>query len=812
MQLPLVNIHTDKNHIFLFLRRNRNLIIQRDFYKQYYYEESPSGVYQTITGKRVKKILCREPYDAQKNKSDKTFENDLSLSKRYIIDKIDSFTKTDIKYLFIGTEQLTPRLPNFRNPIYPIDCISSYDNYSEKIQTWFLLDYEGTIEEQEKKLLLDFIRYLKEQKADLCCGWNFTDYDYPYLYKRIEKILELNLASEMSPIKKVRRGIKEENIFYPAGISIMDYMGMFSKLNNKESSYALDEIAQKHLGESSWQKTDFNKLTPDIKEKNIHDVDRLVSIEKKFKLIPYFDNIRIMSKCLFEDVLENSRVVDCIVLNEAKKKSLVLPSKKFGDELTEDNVEKLEGAYRRSELGRFEEVYDLDLNSAYPSMIKNFCLDTSNLRDKEGQNIVKIPITDRETIEIKKWVYMYQNDQAIIPHTVNLLLKHKNELKKRLKEKNPGDNDYKELEITYAAQKGLTNSGFGVIALRVFRLFNIDVASCITSLVRDLLYFIEDKCNKNNIKILFIDTDSFAVLAKENPVELFNQWVQDWVKEKYNKESIDLEFTYEGKFKSLFLTGNCHMVGWLERPSGLEKITKGVESKKRNSNDFIKEFQPKLYDMILDNKTKEECITYILSELKRIESLPVEDVSFPAKIVEQEYKVETVFIRAIRLTKELNPNFNVEIGNNFKWLYVKSLGQETKKGKQKDKEIDIIKEKNVIAYTDDCKEHLSKVIIDWDMMKKLNILNKAVSVFYAMGWIVGETDNQKMKSLKLLLGLAEPKPVKIKKEKVVKPKKTKVKNKEFLDIVEDKNLSLVEKNETLLKKEVKPYYIEDYYE
>jgi hypothetical protein len=74
-------------------------------------------------------------------------------------------------------------------------------------------------------------------------------------------------------------------------------------------------------------------------------------------------------------------------------------------------------------------------------------------------------------------------------------------------------------------------------------------------------------------------------------------------------------------------------------------------------------------------------------------------------------------------------------------------------------------------------------------MKKLNILNKVMSIFFAMGWILGETDNQKMKSLKLLLGLEEPKPIKVKKEKVIKSKKVKVQNKEFEELFDEASIT-----------------------
>jgi DNA polymerase elongation subunit (family B) len=63
-----------------------------------------------------------------------------------------------------------------------------------------------------------------------------------------------------------------------------------------------------------------------------------------------------------------------MLLSEAKIKGIILPSKKYDREL--DIEETFEGAYRRCDTGFFKgKIYKLDLSSAYPNMIINFCLD-----------------------------------------------------------------------------------------------------------------------------------------------------------------------------------------------------------------------------------------------------------------------------------------------------------------------------------------------------------------------------------------------------------------------------------------------------
>ena len=517
------------------------------------------------------------------------------------------------------------------------------------------------------------------------CGWNFIEFDWRYLCARYKKLFGCELAEMLSPIAQARYlGGKQEvepNLI-PAGISVMDYLEMYKKIYRTESSYALDAVCQKELKEQSYKKVDFSRLADEIKEKNINDVRRMIDLDKKLEIVEYYDELRRMSMCEWSDVCWNSKMIDMILLREAKQKGIILPSKHYGQEIS-DEIE-FEGAYRRADLGFFKNnIWKMDISGTYPSIINNLCLDVSNLtEDKHSQ---KIDITDRETNTFKYSIYMTQNQNTLLPIIARKLLNKKDTIKKELEQANPESEEGKDLQIKYDAIKAVVNSLFGVCGLKIFRLYNVHIASAITSIARDLLHYTEDKIKEKGINVIYLDTDGIMIESKENPTELFNQLIQQWAKERYNRERIDIKFECEGRFEKILIVAMCHYKGYLRKLNGkLKEEIKGIEAKRKDSSKFIKEFQTILIEKIMNEEPQEEIVKWINSEKEKIKTLPLQDIGFPARLTKQdgEYKTivtnakGTTFIRKLPIhiqaknnSKKIFGKFDKQLGDNYWWIY-----------------------------------------------------------------------------------------------------------------------------------------------
>jgi len=356
---PIVNIANSGKDIILFLRGEDGKLLTKRIsdFLPFYYEKDETGTFTSYDGCKLRKVICSHPKDIYLNKTENSYLSDIKHTTNYLINRVDKFQKTIIKYLFIDIEIIAEELPETNSTPYPISCITVYNSLHKNIQTWYVGDQDyNTLEEKEIAIIKALINYIRKESPDIIFGWNVS-FDYNYLYNRSKK-LNINFAKEISPINYTRGG-EERDIYYPAGISILDYMKLFKKVYMREASYTLDYICQKHLGEAGWQHTDFSKLSSDIKDKNINDVKRMVKLETKFRLISYYDEIRIMTKCQWEDLYHNSRLVEYLLLEEAKKQNVILPNKQT---LGEDDDVSFQGAIRDTEaMGLYKEISKNDL-------------------------------------------------------------------------------------------------------------------------------------------------------------------------------------------------------------------------------------------------------------------------------------------------------------------------------------------------------------------------------------------------------------------------------------------------------------------
>lgn len=773
--MKLINLFAQGREISLFCRNDKGkLEIQtvKDFFP-YFYEKSSQGNFKSFKGEPLKKMFVSLPKDIRKQRSNTSFESDILFVKRYLIDRVDTIEKCPIKYAFIDIEVQSDELPNVSLANKPVSCITVYNSFNKEYKTFYRGDYET-----EYIMLESFMSYFRFENFDMWLSWHVA-FDYNYLYNRIP-----DFADRISPIGKNRYGDGE--IFYPAGTSIIDYLAWFKKVTlNKEQQYTLDYIAEKHLGKGKeYSKVDFSKVSEDIKNRNIEDVEIMIKLEEKFKLIPYYDEVRRLAKVEWEDLIWNSRTIDMLLLQEAKNQKVVLPMRPRDNE-----KEDFLGAYREAYgTGAFYDIGKYDLSSAYPFAIINFCLDPANIISLDydpdfKSNNIKNPLPIAGSV-------FQQNENALLPTVVKRMIILKNNIKAELNKLALESSEYKNTKIKYNAIKSIVNSCYGVMGNRFFRLYDKRVASATTFIVRDLLHYVKDNVEAKGYKVIYVDTDSVFIQSKENLTDFLNGLIQKWAKEKYNKEKVDIDFAYEGVYEKLLILAKCRYIGYLNTGKGVKEEVKGVEAKRKDSTVFMKTFQRTLIDKILDKEPKKEIISWIKNQVKEIKKCPIEEIAFPCKLARNpsEYKNVPIFLRALNST----PNFSKKVGNAFYYIYMNVFGYEEKvkdqelimtydkNGNEKgfknctsvrlNKAIEISnlkntdgldetekaeklaskgvykieeivtkgKAKNVMAFDTDNFKHISRSNIDWNTMIQRNIYLKLNTIFEAMGWDMSE--------------------------------------------------------------------------
>ena len=718
--MRLVNIYNKNRTVYVFERTEHGdlVVTEDDTMYPYYYEPDPAGLFVGYNGTKLRRCLCSRPADVKKNASPQAFSSDISFTKNYMIHKIGQIEKCPVKYFFLDIEILAKELPDVDRATQPITCISVYNSFNKELKTWWIKDYQGSINAAEDQLLSDFIQYTAKEQPDLWLSWNVS-FDYTYLFNRVKAVKKKNFAEMISPIHESRLGHSDyEGVTFPAGISILDYLALFKKVFMREASYTLDAISQKYLKEEAWGDSDFGKLTDDIKDKNINDVIRLVKLEDQFKLIGYFNEIRVLTKTMWEELYHNSLIVESLLFQFAKEQNVILPNKPAKKTREEQEEEEgFEGATREAKrTGALYGINEFDLGSAYPNQIVNFCLDATNITE------------DFEEGTFIDGVIFKQNPDALLPTMVRKIMQLKDERGAELKKTEEGSSDRATAQIKYDAIKGVVNSAFGVMGFSSFRLFDNRVASSIAYLTRDLLMYAKDKMEAKGREAVYWDTDAIFLRSTEDHTDELNQVIQQWGKERYNKDSISIRFEYKGVFEKIYIIAKCRYYGYRvvpkspKFPDGLKLEMKGVEAKRSNSTKYEGGFQKTLLDKLLNKKSKESVIAWIRSEKKKLRTLPLEQVSFPCKKSNKDYKVEPAYLRAFKNTCNIK-NLDVPIGEVFWWVYVVPRGED-KNGKPI----------NVVSFSAKDKAVVNRFDLDWDEIERRNINQKAMTIFEAQGW------------------------------------------------------------------------------
>ena len=183
----------------------------------------------------------------------------------------------------------------------PIICITVKNHSNKQIITWGTGDFltkKSNVTyikcENEKHLLLEFLKFWCKNHPDIITGWNVKFFDVPYLMNRMRMIFDNDTINKMSPwnyvnAERIQLGQKNQQYWNMLGISVLDYFDLYKKFTYvRQESYKLNYIAKVELGESKLENpydtfkefytNDYQKFI----EYNIQDVELVDRLEDKW--------------------------------------------------------------------------------------------------------------------------------------------------------------------------------------------------------------------------------------------------------------------------------------------------------------------------------------------------------------------------------------------------------------------------------------------------------------------------------------------------------------------------------------------------
>lgn len=242
--------------------------------------------------------------------------------------------------------------------------------------------------DDEESLLDSFTTYWCSKYPDVITGWNVSFFDMPYLYNRLNRLFGAGAGDILSPWRKIKPRIaiikgKEQEGLDIYGIPTLDYLELYRKLTqNEQDSYKLDNIAHVELKEKKLSFDEYSSLSQlyradhqKFMDYNIKDVTLVHKLDKKLKMIELVLNQAYYAKCNYLDTFKQVRMWDILIYNYLLDRGVVVPPRKsFSKE------EKYEGAYvKEIKPGMYEWIASLDLQSLYPSLIRQYNISPETL-------------------------------------------------------------------------------------------------------------------------------------------------------------------------------------------------------------------------------------------------------------------------------------------------------------------------------------------------------------------------------------------------------------------------------------------------
>ena len=466
-------------------------------------ETGPDGEpYESIRGESLTRIVTRTPRDvgAIRDDFETTFEADILFPNRFLIDNgLNGGLRVEERRLDDGTIQvheghLEPaavdaemRVNTFDIEVddrrgfpedgeEPIICLTSHDSYDDEYVVWLydapesavpppddLPNYTGIADdgaidfrveafETEEAMLDAFVSYIDDTDPDVCTGWNFEDFDAPYLLDRLEVLDERTSEPDLSIERLSRIGEVWRSGWGGPDIKgrvVFDLLYAYKRTMFTElESYRLDAVGERELGVGKERYAgdigDLWEQDPErLLEYSIRDVELCVEIDRAQDVIAFWDEVRTFVGCKIEDAPTPGDTVDMYVLHKAYGK-FALPTK------GQQESEEFEGgAVFEPITGVKEMVTVQDLKSLYP-----MCMVTINAGPETK---VDPDEHDGETYVAPNGTHFQKEPDGIMRGMVDELLSERDEKKTLRNDHAPGTEPYEQYDRQQGAVKVIMN-------------------------------------------------------------------------------------------------------------------------------------------------------------------------------------------------------------------------------------------------------------------------------------------------------------------------------------------------------------------
>jgi len=454
----------------------------------------------------------------------------------------------------------------------------------------------------EKELLLNFIKWFKEEDPDIIIGWHVIGFDLMFLERKCSQLdLQFDLGRGRGRVSLRKRKGGGFFAFIPGRIVIDGPAALRTSFYSFED-YKLETVAQELLGTG--------KLISPLKNK-IAEIERLF-IEDKKKLAEYNLNDAILVTNIFEKAglidlsIKRAHIsgllMDQLGMMTAAFDHFYLPRLHRAG-FAAPNIKDLKTSEHAAgghvidpKPGIYDDVVVLDFKSLYPSIIRTFKIDPLSRLFSEVDPI-NTPVG-----------FKFSSANHFLPDFISELMERRNAA---IKEKD---------KYLSQAIKILMNSFYGVMGSYGCRFYHPQLPTAITGTGQWLLLGSKDFLERLGYQVLYGDTDSLFIKLKEGEGDKaniageklaaeLNQFWKEKLLRDFGVESY-LEIEYEKFYKKFTISFvRKGEVGAKKRYAGMlwkDGVNQfefvGMEFVRSDWTKLAKEFQMELYERVFTNK------------------------------------------------------------------------------------------------------------------------------------------------------------------------------------------------------------------
>lgn len=558
------------------------------------------------------------------NNGIQTFEGDLSLDRRWYIDKeIKVETELSKLYFDIETDDTLEKIQVGR------DRIISFSAIDESGKKYFECLKDLT-DESEIELLKKFLKLIK--KYDIAIGWNSSQFDFPYIRERIYRY-GLNASK-----------LYRESWYIIAKYDLLKRFRHIFRFDSYIRSFSLEFISNHFLGHGKIKHSEkiielYHNDRELLKRYNIEDSILVKELDEKLGVSDMM--IRQSSWCgVPPKQFGLYSIIDAFILKTAHRNgtfgrtSIKAIQERYKNDRSTENpndtdTEKskyLGALVLDPKIGKYNKVYSFDFKSLYPSIMKTCNIGYDSLTHNPSTDSIINPGTLTIPRVSGNIIPTFFNKKpSIINLSVSELLKLRTKYKDlKLKMIEDGTNhgtDWERVVSDEIIVKELSNSTYGIMGLDYGRYYSVDVAESITLFGQWCIKYAKNFFESEGYDVIYGDTDSVFVntngraLDIEKELERFHVCLKKELKEKYNIDDCYIQLNFDKEYNSFLLVARKTYVGNVINIEGKrtnDLYARGLDFIKKSTFSFAARKQKELIKYIFDkNPIEHDMRTYI---------------------------------------------------------------------------------------------------------------------------------------------------------------------------------------------------------